>query len=180
MDKRLEIYFDENLRDVAVDPAGLRGYVQELQQSLLTVSDQLQRVRIQGEMGVYLRILGDLGRAEDFLREALQIVQNNNMGIRLEVQQKIRLAHVYQWQKNFEKSNQLFAEVIGLCRTRDEAQFYLDFALQHAGKNHFEQRDFSKALSCFQEALDLRINKKAPQEQIESTQLALQRTKQLI
>ena len=180
MDKRLEKYFDENLRDIPKDPEGLREYTNELKRSLSDTDSPLQRVRLLGELGVHRRTLGDLQEAESILKEALQIIQENKLGIKWEIQQKIRLAHVLQWLRDFKRSDALFSEIIGVCRTHNDAAVYLDFALQHAGKNFFDQHKLDEALILFEETMSLRLKRKAPQDQIESTAIAIETTKRKI
>jgi tetratricopeptide (TPR) repeat protein len=180
MDKRLEKIFDENLRERPSDPVGLREYTKELVQALEGESDPKKRVSLLGELGVHLRSLEDLDDAEKSLLEALQIIKENNLGIGREVQQKIRLAHVYQWKKSFKISDALFTEVIEVCRANSEVSRYLAFALQHSGKNQFDQGKLREALSLFEEALVIRMKENAPEDQLESTKLAVRRTKVLL
>lgn len=177
MDKRLEKYFDENLRDIAKDPDGLRGYIVELEKALESAENPLQQIRLLGEVGVHQRTLGELDSAEQSLRNALRTAQENQLGIKWEIQQKIRLAHVLQWKRTFKASDSLFEEIIGICRANADASIYLDFALQHAGKNFFDQNRLKEALALFDEAMALRLKRQAPQDQIESTLLAVERTK---
>lgn len=180
MDKRLEKYFDENLRDVPKDPDGLRSYTIELEQSLKETTNPQQRVRLLGELGVHLRTLGDLERAEQVLREAMQIIQVHNLGVKWEIQQKIRLANVLQWKRDFVSSGALFGEAIAVCRSNSDADMYLDFALQHAGKNFFDQNRLREALVLFEESMSIRSKRQAPQDQIDSAALAIKRTKSLL
>ncbi|BDA65879.1 hypothetical protein CAL7716_000450 [Calothrix sp. PCC 7716] len=84
----------------------------------------------------------------------------------------IRLAHVYQWQKQYAKSEELFKEAITLCQTKPEISTYLDFAYQHLGKCKFDQKQYEQALHYFEQAKQLRI-KKSDSSLIESTQLAI-------
>ncbi len=177
MDKRLEKIFDENLRDVPCDPVGLKEYVDELEQNLKTTSENIERVRILGQIGVHLRSLGELDLAEEKIQRALEIIKNHELGIKWEIQQKIRLAHVLQWKRLFEQSNMLFDEILSVCRTNTEAGVYLDFALQHAGKNIFDQARYQEALLYFEEALQLRIHRCAPADQLASTEQAIERIK---
>lgn len=180
MDKRLEIYFDENLRDVPRDPDGFGHYVVEIEASLKEVANPQQQVRLLGELGHHLRVLGDLQKAEQLLRKALQIVHDHKLGLQWEVQQKIRLAHVLQWKREFKASDRLFSEVIAVCRSNSDVDMYLAFALQHAGKNLFDQNKFREALELFEEAMNIRLERRAPQDQIESTELAIKRIKSLL
>lgn len=179
MDRRLEKDFDLNLREVPRDPLGLREYVDDLQKSLLITSDIKTRVIISGELGVHLRTLGDLNAAERILVKALEDIQTYQLDIIFEVQQKIRLGQVYQWQRRFELSNSLFDEVIVICRS-GKACKYLDFALQHAGKNLFDQNRLEEAQSFFEEALSLRIKRDAVADQVESSAFAIQRVRQIL
>ena len=137
-------------------------------------------MRLLGELGVHLRTLGSLQEAEQVLREALQITEGHKLGLKWEMQQKIRLAHVLQWKREFMASDTLFNEVIAVCRSNSDVDMYLDFALQHAGKNFFDQNRLSEALAFFQEAMSIRMKRQAPQDQIESTALAIKRTKSLL
>ncbi len=180
MDKRLETTEDENLRNIPVDPIGMRKYVIEKLGSLSSVKDHGKRVSILGEAGVHLRVLGDLKEAEDVLREALRIVNDEQLGIRREIQQKLRLAHVLQYKQQFKRSNALFDEAIAVCRTNEEAGFYLHFALQHAGKNLFDQNRFTEALELFEEAMEIRLKNDASADLIKSTAMAIARTKALL
>mgnify|MGYP002780186910 CR=1 FL=1 len=173
MDRRLDRTTDENLRDVPCDPKGLKQYVSELNERFQLESDPITQVKLLGEMGVHLRSLKELVKAKTVLLQALKIVADQNLGIRLEIQQKIRLAHVLQWQQSYQKSNELFDVIVETCKSNGEATVFLDFALQHSGKNLFEQKRFLEALKVFEEALHLRVKRAAPDEQIESTRLAI-------
>lgn len=179
MDKRLDRTTDDQLRDVPSDPEGLKQYISELDESLQKTSDAKAQVRLLGEMGVHLLSLRELEAAKGKLLEALKIVEENQLGIKLEIQQKIRLAHVLQWQGLYNESNILFQKIIAVCRIDAQAQVYLDFALQHSGKNLFEQKRYLEALVHFEEAMDIRIIRNAPIDQIESTKLAIAKTRSL-
>ncbi len=180
MTTKPEFKWDENLRDIPVNPSSLRELVSELESELTVVSEPDQRARILGEIGTYLRSLGELDRAEQKLREALEVVRINNLGLQREVQQKIRLGHVLQWQKRFSESDLMFEGVLETCRNCGDAAAYLAFALQHAGKNYFDQQIFDRALQLFKEALALRRLENAPSDQIISTETAIQRTEELL
>lgn len=180
MDKRLEMKEDENLKSIPVDPVGLRKYVIELLSKLSSVKQHARRARILGEAGVHLRCLGDLKEAEQVLREALRIVNEEQLGLRREIQQKIRLAHVLQYQKQFKASDKLFNEIMDACRVNEECVELLDVALHLAGKNLFDQNRFNEALPLFEEALELRLKREASEDQIKSTRQAIARTKVLL
>lgn len=178
--KRPEFVLNENLRFVPKDPSILQTHVEDLKKNLEQITEPKDRVSLFGEIGVYLRQLNSFQEAETYLQNALELIAQNNLGIAKEVQQKIRLAHVWQDMNAFNKSNTLFAEIIHVCRSNTEASPYLDFALQHAGKNEFDQGRYQSALAHFREALELRLLKNSAADQIESTRAAIQRTQELI
>jgi tetratricopeptide (TPR) repeat protein len=174
MSSSIDYTFDKNLREVPSNLQALYAHVRTLKDSLVSTLDTKDRVSLLGELGVWLRILGELQEAESVLKEALLIINKNNFGEHKVIQHKIRLAHVYQYQKRFDISNDLYLEIISSLRTKNDNQSYLAFALQHAGKNQFDQGFFLNALSMFEEALKIRQTINAPKDQVESTQFALE------
>ncbi|MDG0817071.1 hypothetical protein [Bdellovibrio svalbardensis] len=173
----LNFYFDDNLQEVATNPGDMERYVHEQKIALSTAQNPLDRVKILGEIGVYLRILRQLSEAQDYLLKSLEIIARHQMELHLKVGQQIRLAHVYQWQGQFELSNSMFEELLRLSKTTDLGYLH-DFIWQHAGKNHFDQLNWKKAHDCFQKALKLRELRKAPAEQIESSLQSIRATLQ--
>lgn len=171
---------DENLRDIPGDANYLREYVEHLKLSFESTSTPKEQVRLLGEIGVYLRSLQELDQAQQILCRALDIVFTHRLGMRYEIQQKIRLAHVLQWQRRFHESNKLFDEIIQVCKSSCEVSSYLDFAYQHAGKNSFDQAQYMQALDFFQKALMIRERNSAAKEQIESSRHAIHRVEQLM
>jgi tetratricopeptide (TPR) repeat protein len=175
--KRPEIDFNlQTLRDFAKDPVELKNYLEDLELRYDPSAGPMNQVSILGETGVYLRIQGELAKAQEKLLKAVEIVKAHNLGIRIEIQQKIRLAHVYQWKNDFEASNALFGKILAICQDSEEAREYQDFALQHAGKNFFDQERFVEAQICFEKAWELRKEKKAPKDLIQSSHEALLET----
>jgi len=172
-----EFYFDENLRGRPKDLEHLEKYIQRMQEEADILVPPKSRMSLLGEMGVFLRSADRFTEAEEVLKEALEIVQINNLGQGFEVQQKIRLAHVYQEKNEFAQGDSLFLECLTLCEANESLAHYLPFALQHYGKSLFDQARYPEALKFFEKALVLRIKSKASQDQIDSTQLAIQITK---
>ena len=168
---------DEDLHEVATNPVELREHVRHLESSVFDSMFPSVKVALLGELGVWYRILGDLERAEMFLREALQLVAEHSLDPRFSIQQRIRLGTVLQWQRRFNQSNALFAELLDECAALPDAELYLAFALQHAGKNFFDQSRFQEALDCFESAQEIRSALNAPRDQLESTELALRLTR---
>jgi hypothetical protein len=58
----------------------------------------------------------------------------------MSISQQIRLAHVYQWKKNFNLSNMMFEEILKTCEREEGLGALIDFSWQHAGKNYFDQQ----------------------------------------
>lgn len=134
---RPKSYFDENLRDVPESVEKTKAYVDRIKESLVDTFSSREKVRLLGEIGVYQRRLSELDLSEKSLRDALELIDVHNLGIAVEIQQKIRLAHTLQWKRNFTDSTPLFSEIISTCRNNSEAYQYLDFALQPRGKKLF-------------------------------------------
>lgn len=168
---------DEELHEVATNPVELREHVRHLEASLVDTMFPAVKVALLGELGVWYRILADLEKAEMFLREALRLVSEHGLDARFGIQQRIRLGTVLQWQRRFNQSNLLFSELLEECSGLPDGELYLAFALQHAGKNFFDQARYQDALDCFESAHEIRLALKAPADQIESTEFALTRTR---
>lgn len=85
MSEPTHFVFDDNLREVPSNPEALRAHVDSLKALLKSESGPAERVRI---------------------------ITHANLGIRFTVQNKIRLAHVLQWGRKFDKSNELFESLM--------------------------------------------------------------------
>lgn len=174
-----EFFLDLNLRFRPVDLVHLNEYIQFLHDQLKTLHEPRELVRTLGELGVHLRSADRFTEAESALIKALEIIAEAKLGVAAEIQQKIRLAHVYQEQKDFVRSNALFDECLAVCQ-KEKLDHYYPFALQHQGKNMFDQKRYAEALGFFERALKLRLGMGVPQEQIQSTEQAIERTRELL
>src|SRR5690606_24362032 len=121
------------------------------------------------------RMLGKLAEAERALATALALAVELE-DERLQVANRLRLAHVYHWQRNFERADRLLADLIELCKREPELAVYLDFAYQHAGKCKFDQEQYTAAQRFFTRALAIR-QQKGDLDLIASTQHALDTTR---
>ncbi len=149
----VSVGFDTSLREVPNDPAAMSAAVDWLRQRLDDPSlSEAVRVRTLGTLGSYARVLGRLDEAQVALDEALERA-HGLADDRLIIANEIRRAHVSQYRGDFVDSNRRFAKVIE--RSGDDGPL-IDFALQHAGKNLFEQGRFDEAIDHFQKALDVR------------------------
>lgn len=171
------IHFDDNLRDIANSPNEMKQAVVFLKSLLLNNDLNVsQRLQIIGLIGVYSRILCDFKTARIFLTEAI-ILSKQCDNQKSQISNQIRLAHVYQWERNYAVSDKMFSNAVSLCDKNPQFKPCLDFAYQHAGKNKFDQGKYIEAHDFFQKALQLRLIKNN-QELIESNQLALQTVRQ--
>jgi tetratricopeptide (TPR) repeat protein len=166
--------FDERLREIPSDRAEVERAIEWITGELL-LEQQIpqQRAALLGLRGVYRRILGDLDRAESDLVEAVAIAEQIGIAALITVM-RLRLAHVYQWRKDFKRSNEMFEREIERCMADPELSSFLHFAYQHAGKNLFDQNDLPGARRNFQAALELR-RKKGDRKLIDSSLAALAR-----
>jgi tetratricopeptide (TPR) repeat protein len=134
-----------------------------------------QRVEALGLLGVFLRMLGDLSAAAEALVSAVDISSQAGLDAAT-VANRIRLANVYQWKHQFELADTIYEAVIQQCERGPAVQQYLDFAMQHYGKNLFDQRRYREAMDMFERALELR-QAGGDTELIESTTIALLTTR---
>lgn len=159
--------------DYPEDPEDIKLKIREMLKESAT-SDIKRYVSLLGMVGVHQRSLMLLDEAEKTLYRVLEVIAENDLSIALYAQNKIRIAHVYQWQKKFDISNAIFEEIINLCETNVEASQYLHFAYQHHGKNLFDQERYQEAHEYFICALKIRIEKNIPSDQLQSTQTAIE------
>jgi tetratricopeptide (TPR) repeat protein len=170
----LSTHFDPTtLRDIPDDPAAMEGAIRYLEERLPIIETLsiAQQITTLSRLGAYCRILGRLDEAQTYLERAVAISQHENYATTTLIN-RIRLAHVYQWQRRFDLSDPIFQDCITLCQTDPTLQPYLDFAYQHYGKSLFDQARYAEAVSFFQKALDIRLQK-GEKELIESTKIAI-------
>ncbi len=70
--------FDENLRDIAVEPESMRAACEELRNSLLNEQDLDIRARMLAQLGSFQRILNNLQEAEDCHVQCLKLLNELN------------------------------------------------------------------------------------------------------
>ncbi|MBT9316195.1 tetratricopeptide repeat protein [Leptothoe spongobia] len=171
----LSYHYDDNLQDVPNNSGEMQQAIDFWQAQLDQPGLEIfQRIKLLGRIGGYARTLRNLDRAEQALSTALTLskaIENR----RFEAANSIKLAHVYQWQQRYVESETMFEAVITLCQNDPEAAPYLDFAYQHFGKCKFDQQKYAEALQCFEQALNIRMEK-GDSELIASTELAIATT----
>lgn len=168
----VSVSYDERGHDVANQPAEMRQAIDWLCEQLTRTDLELrQRAQVYGMCGVFSRTLHDFDAAHRFLQQALDLAQQLD-DPRLLFNNRIRLAHVYQWQGLFDRSNALFEDLLTTSLDQPSFAAQLDFLYQHAGKNALDQQQYERAEQYFQQALQLRRVKADP-ALIESTEHAL-------
>ncbi|RYZ88060.1 MAG: hypothetical protein EOP06_11620 [Proteobacteria bacterium] len=160
--------FDQDLHEVPNNALDMELFVEDQIVVLNTIQKPEERVQTLGRLGTYLRILRRLSEAQSYLEKSLEVIARHKMPVDVRVQQQIRLAHVYQWQKKFAQSNAIFSELIMLAQKTELGALH-DFIWQHSGKNEFDQHNWSKAYEAFDRALKLRQLRRAPADQIRSS-----------
>lgn len=169
-------HFDQDLHEHFEHPVDAEKAIEELLANLPLGG--VERAKSLGKIGACLRILGKLHEAETHLLKAIWLLKGNSAPLTLILTEEIRLAHVYQWQKNFSKSNEMFEKILQKCSTNEELVDLLDFVLQHAGKNYFDQNRYQDALAAFEKALEIRLSRSSSPELIESSRKAVEVTRQ--
>lgn len=164
--------FDQNLRDVPVDLAGWMQSIEELKKQPETI-DTLAII------GVKLRTAEKLDEAEVYLKKALSLSHEQKI-VKKIFQNLIRLAHVYQWKKDFTQAKALFTEAHSLMNTNEIHPQLIASYHQHFGKFYFDQNCYLLALCEFELAKKIRVNENSPQDQLDSTQFAIDVTKNKI
>jgi tetratricopeptide (TPR) repeat protein len=163
--------FDEEGRDVPNDAGQMRQAVRWLRERADEAADEAERARLLGWAGGYARMLGDLSMSVAVLSEAIRGADRVG-AVRLSVRLRIRLAHAHQWAGTFDKSNQVFEQLLVATAEDPTLADLRDFVHQHHGKNLADQCRTGEAVAHLEEALRLR-REKGDEALIASTELAL-------
>jgi tetratricopeptide (TPR) repeat protein len=130
----------ETLREVLHRPAELAAW---LDRALAAGSTD------HTALGVAARLSGRLQTAEEQLTRALELAGT--------VADRLRLAHVYQWQGRFDDALALLAR----CRREAADDHTAGFVAQHTGTCHYDRGDWAAAGECFATAARLRAGASA-------------------
>lgn len=172
----LSYSFDENLREVFNSSEDVKSYINDQLKKLSNINEPTERAKILGILGVYSRILYDLESANEYLSEAMNLIDQHNLDLKLWLVNGIRLAHVYQWMREFEIAEEMFQGIEEVCELKEEVSGYLHFTYQHMGKFHFDLKEYDIALEYFEDALEIR-NRLGDKSLIESTKYAISITR---
>lgn len=170
--QRPSSHFDQDLRDVPDDVDEWITFVDGLKAQLKTENHPAQKLKLFEHIGMATRTLLRFEEAEYHLKKAVALSHGYPLQSRL-IQNLIRLAHVYQWMKCFEKAQLLFDQAKALmdeCPTSESLQAAYH---QHLGKLYFDQSDYAKAQAEFATALSIRKRISAPKDQLESSENSL-------
>lgn len=162
-------HFDQDLRDVPDKVEEWIAFVDGLKDQLKDEKHLSKKLFLFEHIGMAARTLLRFDEAEFYLKKALALSHGHPSHNRV-IQNLIRLAHVYQWKKNFEKSQMLFDQAKALIDEKSVSEGLQAAYHQHLGKLYFDQRYFGKAQAEFSTALSIRLRIAAPKDQIKSSQ----------
>jgi tetratricopeptide (TPR) repeat protein len=148
------------------------AFVDGLKGQLKNETHLAKKLVLYEHIGMAARTLQKIDEAEFYLKKALTLSYSYPSQSRL-IQNLIRLAHVYQWKKEFDKSQVLFDQAASLIGEKSISDGLLAAYHQHVGKLYFDQYYFGKAQAEFSTALSIREKIAAPKDQIESSQGSL-------
>ena len=155
-DPALAWTFDDDLRERPRDADAFAAAIDRRLEEIAAARSQPARLMAMlGEASPLLRIAGRLDEARRTASAAIALAELLE-DERAAFVNRIRLAHVMQWEGRFELSNPLFDQLIAQARMRPDLADLIDTVLQHAGRNLFDQRRYAEAARCFREALRLR------------------------
>jgi len=169
----LAFRFDDRLREVPLDPAAFAKETDRLVEAVAANRSQpLEQLAALGRAAPALRIAGRLDEAR--LAASAAVALADLLGeARAAYVNQLRLAHVMQWQGRHELSTPFFERLVAQARSMHDFEDFLDTALQHAGKDLFDRRQYAQAERHFREALEIR-QRKADPDRIDSSAFALQ------
>lgn len=170
----LNYKFNADLREVPEDRASMQAYIDFVLKELKKLQpDQIRlSVKFLGEVGSYARILGKNEVALQCLSKSLDLINENDLGLRLWAVHSIRYGEVLRAQKDELGAETAFRSVLEMCRRHQDISDLSDFALQHLGKLKIDQRQYKEAQGLLEESLKIR-KQKGVKELIDSSELAL-------
>jgi len=171
----LEIRFDKNLHDYAVNPGDFRQALSNLENQLQKENDVTAQIKLLGQVGTHQRILILLKEAEITFKKAISLASSNGH-VMLKLVNLVRLGNTKHWQGDFTEAHQLFEECFEVIAKDKTIDGYRDFIFQHRGKCYFDQGQYDLALKNFYEAILIR-NNKSETDFADNSLLAIEETK---
>lgn len=160
----------ETLREVLADPAAVQARIEQLRVEIREAPDEIAELISRGDLVALLRSSGALDEALDEGNAAVDRAELAGTPAQQHTA-RIRLAHVHQWRGEYAESNLLFTEL--LAAAEQFGPVIEAFTHQHAGKNDYDQGHWADARDHFARALQIRTELELPDEQRESSRLAL-------
>lgn len=178
----MEFSFGDDLREVPEDSEQMRKGLEWLQDKLVELGpeDSSKAALLLTQIAGYARIMGDYTLSEKCFLDSIRVFEEAGK-TELVFANKLRMAVLYQHQKNYTKSSEIYTKSIHFIRNSKNSKVknYLDFALQHYGKQKFEQKMFKEALDLFMEAYELRLAK-GDLDLMSSTEIAINAAKEAL
>ncbi len=166
-----EYTFDQDLKETPTDFEKFEQFILDLIEKLKNTTQANTQRQLFEVLGVACRIIGFLDQAQYYLQRAVALSAAEKPA--KQVQNLIRLAHVYQWQKQFHKSQVFFDQAKALIQQYKVSESLKASYHQHFGKFYFDQGFFNLATIEFQTAKKIRTQIQSPADQLNSTLLAL-------
>ncbi|MCS1350663.1 tetratricopeptide repeat protein [Mechercharimyces sp. CAU 1602] len=165
--------FTEDLREVPLDQNQIERAI--LQAEVECAGEKVEEDKeaalfLCGYLGNAYRVVGDVARALNYLKQALGLAEELD-NVRQLIVALLRLGEAYKYAGDLKQAEALFIKAQTKATTHDVTP-YIDFCLQHLGKCLWEQGRGTEAKALLTEALRLR-NMKGDRDLIASTQLAL-------
>ena len=150
--------FDARLREVPNDTAAMTQAVDWLEARARAAATPRDAAHALGMAGALARMLGEFARAQRLLEAALAACPADDEETRrLATVNALRLAHVFQQRCEYATADAMFARLIDAVAHEPALSALRATALQHAGKNAFDQGRLAAAERQFAEALALRV-----------------------
>lgn len=176
----MEFSYGDDLREVPEDTHQMKKGVDWLQDKLVEIGpdDNKKAAVLLTHLGGFARIMGDYDLSEKCYLDAARAFEELKMSEQV-FATKLRLAVTYQHKGNTTKSSEIYMKAIKMMKESksQSVRSYLDFALQHYGKQKFEAKLYQEALDLFMEAMELRIIK-GDLDLISSTEFAIAKTRE--
>jgi uncharacterized cupin superfamily protein/GNAT superfamily N-acetyltransferase len=174
--QRPESKFNNDLKEIPVDANKWELFLEDLKNQLKTETHPEKLLSLYEHIGMASQILFKPSEAEYFLMKAVSTSYSYSKQSRL-IQNLVRLAHVYQWKKEFQKAHLLFDQAKALLNKSDFSESLKGSFHQHLGKLYFEQGFYGLSLTEFELALKIRQRIQVSNDQVSSTVLAINETK---
>jgi len=162
----------ESLCPVAVDATEMLKVAEELEQAAESADELKTKADLAGKAGWCFAVLTMHERAArlvEMVRSNLTLISDLKSKFTIE----IRLAQIFQLNGNLQAALEILNVAEKACRQNSETAALLDFVLQHMGKVYYDQKEYVKALQCFENALNLRTQKNS-NDLLESSQQAIE------